>query len=555
MLKNLTIQNYALISYLGIGFSRGLSTVTGETGAGKSIILGALGLILGQRADAKSIQPNEDKCLIEGLFDIANYGLEPFFKERELEYDAHNCILRREIWSSGKSRAFINDTPVTLNDLKDLGAFLIDIHSQHNNLLLSNNKFQLQVVDVLADNKVLRNDYSTLFHRFTATKKQLQELQQKAAVHASEQEYLQFQYQQLVDAKLKAGEQAELEDEQKTLSNMDTIKTGLYAIEQALSTEEKGIVEYLKDALLTAQNLQKTYTPADNMTERLQSDYLDLKDLVVEIHNQQEKLDLDPNRLQTVNDRLDLLYSLQQKHKKDSVSALLELQNQLEKQLNDIANYDETIAKLQQEVAELETQIHDLSGKITETRKKAACLLEKELVERVSVLGMPAMQFQCQMTAKNAPDASGMDEIVFLFSANKNVPVKPVSQIASGGEISRLMLGIKALIAGTTALPTIIFDEIDTGVSGEVADKMGKIMHQMGEVMQVVAITHLPQIAAQGDAQFFVYKEEHLDRTGTYIKKLSHEERIMEIARMLSGAELTDAAVENAKVLLRFAEV
>jgi DNA repair protein RecN (Recombination protein N) len=551
MLKNLTIQNYALISKLEIDFPQGLSVITGETGAGKSIIIGALSLILGQRADAKSIKQNEDKCLIEGLFDISSYGLEPFFTERDLDYDAHNCILRREIWSSGKSRAFINDNPVGLNDLKELGAFLIDIHSQHQNLLLGDNKFQLQVVDVLADNKNLRGEYTAEYQNFISVRKHLRELTGKAEAHSSEQDYLRFQFQQLDEAKLKAGEQAELEEELDTLSHLEEIKTGLFTLEHLLSADDKGITISLKEALNTAQSIHKIYPPVNEIIERLQTAYVDLKDMLLDVGSQQEKLELDPERLKWVTERLDWLYSLQQKHKKDSVEELIDLKNNLETQLQEIADYDEEIGKLQQQLAVSQVKVMQLAQTLTETRQRAGAQLEKQLVEKVSVLGMPFMQFQCRLTAKNAPDANGLDDIGFLFSANKNAPLKPVAQTASGGEISRLMLGIKAFIAGASALPTIIFDEIDTGVSGEVADKMGGIMHRMGEVMQVIAITHLPQIAARGDTQFFVYKEEENDFTETHIRRLSQEERIKEIAQMLSGSELTNAAIENAKELLK----
>jgi len=550
MLKRLTIQNYALISKLEIDFPRGMSVITGETGAGKSIIIGALSLILGQRADAKSIKQGEDKCLIECLLDISSYRLEIFFTERDLEYDAHNCLLRREIWRSGKSRAFINDTPVNLNDLKDLGDFLIDIHSQHQNLLLADNKFQREVLDVLANNQPLRETYKTAYRHFLSVRKHLEELTEKARTHSSEQEYLRFRFQQLDEAQLKAGEMVELENESDILSHVEEIKTGLYTIEQGLLSENKGILLSLKETLNTAQTVHKLYPAAGEMIERLQTAYLDLKDLSLDVDNQQERLELDPERLQWINGRLDLLYSLQQKYKAASEGELIEIRDHLKTQLQEIENYDEAIAKSRQEVEIAEKEVVRLAHDLTQTRIQASAQMEQWLVERVSVLGMPYMQFVCSIIAKNAPDATGLDEVSFLFSANRNVPVKPVAQIASGGEISRLMLGVKELIAGVVALPTIIFDEIDTGVSGEVADKMGGIMHRMGDVMQVIVITHLPQIAARGDTHFFVYKEEN-DVTETHIRCLSSEERVREIAAMLSGSELTDAAIANAKELLK----
>jgi DNA repair protein RecN (Recombination protein N) len=550
MLTQLTIRNYALISKLEIEFPQGLSVITGETGAGKSIIIGALSLILGQRADAKAIKQGEDKCLIEGLFDVSAYHLEAFFADHDLEYDAHNCLLRREIWRSGKSRAFINDTPVGLNELKELGAFLIDIHSQHQNLLLADNKFQLQVVDVMAGNQSQREAYQTAYQRFLALHRQLQELTEEARIHSSEQEYLRFQFQQLTDAQLQAGEQSELENEVVTLSHIEEIKSGFYTIEQSLSSDEKGALPALNAALNAAQSILKRYPAAAETVERLQTAYLDLKDLLPDITRQQEKLEWDPERLQIVNQRLDLLYSLQQKHKVSSVEELISLRDDLQSRLETIDSYDETLAALHRERAEAERQALLHAHELTATRTQAAARLERQLIEQVSPLGMPALQFACAITPKNAPDATGLDNVSFLFSANRNVPVQPVAQIASGGEIARLMLGIKASVAEKLALPTIIFDEIDTGISGEVADKMGKIMHNMSGIMQVLAITHLPQIAARGDSHFFVYKEEN-EATETFIRRLSPDERVHEIAQMLSGSELTSAAIANAKELLK----
>ncbi|MCL1937507.1 MAG: DNA repair protein RecN [Candidatus Azobacteroides sp.] len=551
MLKSLSIRNYALISALEIDFSTGFSVVTGETGAGKSIILGALSLILGQRADAKSVRQGEDKCCIEGCFDISSYSLEPLFQKKEWEYDAQNCILRREIWNSGKSRAFINDTPVGLNDLKELGSFLIDIHSQHQNLLLGDDRFQLQVLDTLAGNHKIRMEFKSAYRRFLSIRSQWQELCEKVKTLASEQDYLRFQLQQLEDARLKPQEQSALEEELSLLSHVEEIKNGLYVLEHLLSDEDKGIVISLKESLQLAQSLCKIYSPASEMRDRLQVAYFDLKDLLPDISGQQEKLEFDPERLQWINDRLDLLYSLQQKHKTDSVEGLIALQNQWSAQLQTIEGYDEKIMDLKKQMDAARELVLSLSDQLSATRKESAARLEKQLTEKVSVLGMPYIRFQCQMSKKEFPDSEGSDEICFLFSANKNGELKAVAQTASGGEISRLMLGIKALIAGASALPTIIFDEIDTGVSGEMADKMGDIMRQMSETMQVIAITHLPQIAAKGDSQWLVYKKENNQGTETHIRRLSEEERVKEIGQMLSGSELTSAALENAKQLLK----
>ncbi len=550
MLSSLTIQNYALISKLEIDFSRGLSVITGETGAGKSIILGALSLILGQRADSKSIGHKSDKCLIEGIFDISSYDLQAFFEEKDLEYDAKLCIIRREIWSSGKSRAFINDTPVGLNELKELGGRLIDIHSQHQNLMLGDNYFQLQVLDALAGNKVLRNEYKIAYRQYITLQKELLQLKEETAKAAADQDYLSFQYQQLSEASLKPGEQEELENESETLSHLEEIKGGLFRIDQLLSSEN-GIVQALKSSLDAAQALTKVYTPATEMVDRLQSAYLDIKDLALDSISRQEDLEFNPERMQFVTERLDLMYSLQQKHRVESTDALIELLNEIEIKLQSIENFDTELSALEKKVEESFSEVIRLSGKITGERKRAALQLEKQLVEKVNILGMPNMKFSAELSVKSSPDDTGMDNVDFLFSANKNIPLKPVSATASGGEISRLMLGIKALIAGAIALPTIIFDEIDTGVSGEIADKMGGIMQDLGRLMQVIVITHLPQIAAKGESHYFVYKEESGETTETMIKKLSRDERVREIAQMLSGTGLSDAALANAKDLLK----
>jgi DNA repair protein RecN (Recombination protein N) len=551
MLQSLTIQNYALIAQLRIDFPSGFSVMTGETGAGKSIILGALSLILGQRADARFIKQNEDKCLIEGIFDISSYQLEPFFTEKDLEYDAQTCILRREIWSSGKSRAFINDSPVGLTDLKELGAFLIDIHSQHQNLLLADNHFQLQVLDVLAKNKELKNEYHSAYKAYVSIRKQLKDLTEKIHNQKTEEDYIRFQFNQLDEARLQIGEQTTLEQDSEMLTYMEEIKSGLFRVEQLLSSDETGIVTALKESLNQTLSLRKIYPVSEEISERIQTAYLDLKDLAMEISSRQEGLEFNPERLQEVNARLDLIYALQQKHRLDSVEALLALHDRLDQQIRAIDNCDEELEKLEKASAAAYKKVLQQAESLSKTRKEAARNLEKQLIEKIHILGMPNMRFSAQLSQKEQPDASGKDEVVYLFSDNKNGELKPVAQTASGGEISRLMLGIKALIAGAMALPTILFDEIDTGVSGEIADKMGDIMHQMGDIMQVIAISHLPQIAAKGNSQFRVYKEENNDWAETHIHQLSKEERIKEIAQMLSGVQLTDAAIENAKELLR----
>ena len=549
MLQTLAIYNYALISKLEINFPAGFSVITGETGAGKSIILGALSLILGQRADAKSIKQGADKCLVEGVFDISSYRLEAFFKDRDLEYDSHSCILRREIRPSGKSRAFINDSPAGLNDLKELGAYLIDIHSQHQNLLLADNQFQLQVLDVLSQNKSVQNEYRTAYKKYLSINKQLNALKEKISRQQAEEDYIRFQFRQLNESRLQAGEQTALEEERETLSHVEEIKSGLYRIGQLLSSDENGVVSTLKEALNISQSLQKIYPASDEISERLGSAYLDMKDLAPEAEARQESLDFKPERLQEVNERLDLIYSLQHKHHLDSVEELIALRNRWETQIREIDHSGEELENMEKNLSQAHTQVLQQAASLSESRKKAAGQLEKELVEKIGILGMPHIRFSVELTSK-MPDDTGSDEVAYLFSASKNGELKPVAQTASGGEISRLMLGIKSLIAGAMALPSIIFDEIDTGVSGEIADKMGNIMRRMGTMMQVIAITHLPQIAAKGGSQFLVYKDENADSTETLIQRLSDAERVHEIARMLSGALLTEAAIENAKVLL-----
>ena len=551
MLQTLTIQNYALISRLEIDFPSGFSVITGETGAGKSILLGALSLILGQRADSKSIKQNEERCSIEGVFDISSYQLESLFSEKGWEYDVSHCILRREIWVSGKSRAFINDSPVGLNDLKELGVFLIDIHSQHQNLLLADNQFQLQVLDVLAKNKELKSGYLSTYREYIRIEKEINELKEKISVRKTEEDYLRFQFNQLQEARLQSGEQEQLEQESETLAHVEEIKNGLFRLDQLFSSEETGIVSVLKESLKQLQSLQKIYSPSESMTGRIETAYLDLKDLAVDIQVRQENLEFNPERLQEINDRLHLIYSLQQKHRLDSVDALIALHDSLNQQIQEIDHSGETLEQLEKKAAQLHSQVSALAGKLSQTRREAAKTLENQLVKIVSLLGMPNIRFSAEILPKENFDSTGNDCITYLFSANKNLELKPVAQTASGGEISRLMLGVKSLIAGATTLPAIIFDEIDTGVSGEIADKMGDIMHQMGETMQVIAISHLPQIAAKGNTQYLVYKEESNDLAETRIRRLSYEERVKEIAQLLSGSVMTSAAIENAKELLR----
>lgn len=550
MLKSLLIQNFVLIDNLEIDFNDKFSVITGETGAGKSIILGALALVLGQRADGKSIKLGADKCTIEAIFDIKKYELAFFFQENDLEYDPEVCIFRRELYASGKSRAFVNDSPVSLSVMKELGAYLIDIHSQHQNLLLGDIMFQLRVVDVMANNKQLLSHYHEEFLAYTRLRKERKELSDKAAQAKQEEDYIRFQAEQLEEANLYAGEQEELENEQTLLTHAEEIKTSLYKLHELLNGEEQGVVRGLKDAIALVGSIERFYPKSKQMEERLRSVYIDLDDLAADAEGQQENIEYNPERMDYVNERLNLFYSLEQKHRVSSIDELIVLLETYQKQLLAIESFDEQIEELDKQIKTQYTTVLSLAKKIHEARLQTAEQISRELVKMIAPLGMPNMRFSVELSLRKEPDMNGIDEIRFLFSANKNGLMQPVAETASGGEISRLMLCIKAMIAGSTALPSIIFDEVDTGVSGDIADKMGDIMRGLGDNMQVLAITHLPQIAAKGMSHYYVYKHDSADRTITSIRKLDLNERVSEIARMLSGATLTEASVANARDLL-----
>ncbi|MCD8193441.1 MAG: DNA repair protein RecN [Tannerellaceae bacterium] len=550
MLKSLYIRNFVLIDKLDIRFDNGFSVITGETGAGKSIILGALGLVLGQRADGKSIKNTADKCIIEAVFDISAYSLAPFFEEHDLEYDPETCIFRRELYVTGKSRAFVNDSPAPLAVLKELGTRLIDIHSQHQNLLLGDNRFQLRVIDVIAQNTPVLEEYQEIYHQYQYHKKALASLREKAIRTKQEEDYVRFQLEQLTEASLQPGEQEELEQELETLSHAEEIKGTLYKVSGLLNGDEIGALQLLKEALTAAGSLERYFPKASEIAGRLRSAYIDLNDLASETDILKEDIEFNPGRLEWVNDRLDTLYSLQQKHRVSSLEELLALQDKFILQLQEIDSFDDQIAALEQQCDKTYNQLIEIADRLTARRKKAATSFGSNLVGMVAPLGIPNARFEVSIQPRVSPGTDGMDDIQFLFSANKNGIPQPVAQIASGGEISRLMLCIKAMIAGFTALPAIIFDEVDTGVSGDIADKMGEIMKQLGRQMQVLAITHLPQIASKGKAHYFVYKQDVDEQTVTRIRELTAAERITEVARMLSGASLTDASVANARDLL-----
>lgn len=551
MLKSLFIQNFVLIDSLDIQFDNGFSVITGETGAGKSIILGALSLVLGQRADGRSIKSGSDKCVIEATFDISQYQLEEFFHTNDLEYDPEICILRRELFASGKSRAFVNDSPVSLSILKELGSRLIDIHSQHQNLLLGDNQFQLKVIDVMAENEILLILYRKEFRRYQSLKRELKEMTEKADQNRQEEDYIRFQLEQLKEARLVAGEQVELEQEQETLSHAEDIKSSLYKVTELLNGEEQGCIRVLKEALSTADSLERYYPKAKEIAERLRSAYIDLNDLSADTDVQKDDIEFNPERLEWVNERLNVLYTLEQKHRVSTVEELIGIQDKYTEQLRDIDSFDEQIESIRKQLETSYQELLQQAAVLSEQRKIASRAIASQLVEMVNPLGMPNVRFSVDFASRPEPGADGMDDIQFLFSANKSGELQPVAQTASGGEISRLMLCIKAMIAGFTALPAIIFDEVDTGVSGDIADKMADIMQDLGTKMQVITITHLPQIAAKGKSHYFVYKEDTTDRTITQIKQLKKEERVNEVARMLSGATLTNASIANAKDLLK----
>lgn len=551
MLQSIHIQNYALIEMLDIDFHPGFSVITGETGAGKSIILGAIGLLLGQRADIKAIKKDANKCIVEAHFNIAPYQLESFFEEHEMEYDAQECILRRELYASGKSRAFINDSPASLAQMKELGEKLVDVHSQHQNLLLNHEDFQLNVLDILAHNEKELTEYKQLYANYKQTCNQLNELIDQAEKSRQDEDYIRFQLKQLDEANLQEGEQTELEQEAETLSHAEDIKAALYKADQILSSNEMSLLSATKECMQTLQGLSKVYTPSQEWTNRLESCYIELKDLSHEIANASEDVEFNPTRLDYVNERLNLIYSLQQKHHLSTVEELIALTEDYRKQLDNITSFDDRIAELTFQKDNLYKKVVKQASILTQLRQKAAKEVEGQMQHLLVPLGMPNVRFAVEMTLRNEPGSKGMDSVSFLFSANKNGTLQQVSSIASGGEIARVMLSLKAMIAGAVKLPTIIFDEIDTGVSGSIAEKMALIMQEMGQAdRQVISITHLPQIAARGTTHYKVYKEDTDTGTNSHIRQLNNEERINEIAHMLSGATLTEAALNNAKALL-----
>lgn len=550
MITHLYIKNFTLIDKLDIDFYPGFSVITGETGAGKSIILGAIGLLLGQRAETKQIKQGCDKCSIEAHFNLAAYGMKPFFDDNDIDYDAEDCIIRREIMASGKSRAFINDTPTSLTLLKTFGEQLMDVHSQHKNLLLQKQDFQLNTVDIIAENQTLTAEYAGCFTSYKKALQRVKALRQEIDDNLAQKNFLEFQYQELSAASLQAGELEELEQSAETMSHSEDIKTALYKADNALNSDDSGILTNLRATVNSLHDIADVLPGARQLEERTQSCMIELKDIAQEIGRELDNIDYDPAELDAINSRLDKLYDLQKKYRKEKIEELIEMRDELHAALENIENSDEAMEEAQRKVDSLAAQCAEIAGKLTVTRKKAARTIEKIMQDSLKRLGMPNVEFTISISATELGDNGG-DRVEFLFSANKNVPLQPISQVASGGEIARVMLSLKAMISGTVKLPTIIFDEIDTGVSGKVAEQMAKMMREMGNSnRQVISITHLPQIAALGTTHYKVYKEDCDGITSSHMTLLNHDQRINEIAQMLSGSDITQAAVDNAKELL-----
>lgn len=551
MLKQLYIKNFTLIDELNIQMHPGFSVITGETGAGKSIILGAIGLLLGNRADSKSIKAGRDRCVIEAHFDLSKYDMQQFFTNNDIDEDLSDTIIRRELTAAGKSRAFINDTPVSLTKMRELGEQLVDIHSQHQNLLLQKEDFQLNVVDIIAQDEKQRKNYEAAYNQYKQANQKLNALKAEIEKNRENEDFLRFQFKELDEAQLQNGEQEELEQEYEMLSHSEDIKTALYQADNHLSVDDGNIIERLKQASEQLANIKDVYPEVTELLERIDSSYIELKDIAQEINGLTDHVEFDPARLETINERLDKLNSLQQKFHVRDLGELIETYHQLEEQLSHIDHSDEDVEALEQEVAQLLEKAQKLAKELTAIRTKAAKKVEEEMKQRLIPLGIPNVRFSISLTEKPLCHDGG-DKVSFLFSANKSTPLQPVTQVASGGEIARVMLSLKAMISGAVKLPTIIFDEIDTGVSGKIAEKMAQIMVEMGNhERQVLSITHLPQIAAMGSHHYKVSKEETDEGTISRMTELSQQERVQEIAQMLSGSDVSEAALANAKELLR----
>ena len=551
MLKHLYIKNFTLIDELDIELHEGFSVITGETGAGKSIILGAIALLLGQRADSKTIKQDADKCVIEARVDLSRYDMDDFFTENDIENDPEDCIIRRELTASGKSRAFINDTPVQLSMLKELGERLVDVHSQHQNLLLNKQDFQLGVVDIIADDSKILSEYQQTFRQCQTVQRELDELKDSIERNRQNLDFLQFQCNELTQANLVDGEQEELEQRSETLSHSEDIKSALYETDNALGAEQTGALTSLRSSMSALKGISRVFPAVEELAERLESCYIEVKDISQDVAHHLEDIDFDPSELDAINNRLDRLYDLEKKYNVETVGELIARRDEIRQQLNGIENSDESLAELQQRLDTLLKQVSGKASELTRMRTKAARQIEDYMKSRLIPLGMPAVQFSVHITQEQL-GPSGHDKISFLFSANASTPLQPIAQVASGGEIARVMLSLKAMISGAVKLPTIIFDEIDTGVSGKMAEKMAEMMKDMGSHgRQVISITHLPQIAALGNNHYKVEKKETSQGTMSSMKALTADERILEIAQMLSGSDVSEAAIQNAKELLK----
>ena len=555
MIRSLTIKNYALISSLDMRFHNGFSVITGETGAGKSILLGAISLLLGQRAETRMIKTGESRCIIEAEFDLTGYGMEAFFEHYELDFDGHSCIIRRELTATGKSRAFINDTPAQVAQLRELGDQLIDIHSQHQNLLLANADFQLSVLDIIARDEEQKTAYKQAFDHFQETCSELKEAEIRLSRIRDDEEFIRFQLQQLDELRLEAGQQEELEQEAQLLEHAEEIRTALWTASNLMHGDDQmsmGVIASLREAQHQLNGVASLLPSADELSTRINSCLIELKDIVSELDNQADVIDVDPTRLEKVNEWLSAFYAALKKHHAADEAELINIAAQYREQLEQIDNSDDHLRQLQHQRQQAYDAVMTQALVLSKLRQKAAKEIESQLRERLAPLGIPHVRFSVEIAQRQEPTATGIDQVDFLFSANKNTPLQRIADVASGGEIARVMLSIKALISSAVQLPTIIFDEIDTGVSGQIAERMALMMKEMGDGgRQVISITHLPQIAAIGTHHYRVYKQDDADGTTSHIEELDSEQRVNELAHMLSGAALTEAAIQNARALLQ----
>ena len=551
MLKHISIRNYALIESVEVDFTSGFSVITGETGHGKSVFLGAVSMLLGQRSDVKAIREGADKCIIEGCFDISGFGLQPFFEENEIDYD-DECIVRRELTASGRSRVFVNDTPVGVTQLKEIGAKLIDIHSQHQNLLIADKNYQLSVLDTLADDKFLLDRYSKEYNAYLSLVREIERMKEELEKSRRDEEWLRFQMNELESASLKDGELEELEQEVQELSHSEEIQAALYGACNAIDSDERGsLLTALRDASSALSRIASHYGAAEELSERLESNYIELKDCCSEMMQRAERVQFAPDRLEFVERRIALIYDLQKKHRVATVGELIALYNDISARLERISCGDDDIKDAEKQLSALRAGMADIAGELTEKRRQSAERLKNDITAILVNLGMPMIRFEVDMKRTSDFTSNGVDSVNFLFSANSSSAPQPLCDVASGGEMSRVMLALKSLIASQRNQPTLIFDEVDTGVSGVIAERMGRLMQQMGGAnRQVLSITHLPQVAALGVNHYKVYKEETEKGTVTNMIKLDQQERVREIAQMMSGEQLTDAAIENASLLL-----